>query len=44
MAERMNRDLVFDHSEARQDFGFQPRAFTLVKDKDSNAKAYLLLK
>ena len=42
MAERMNRDLVFDHSEARQDFGFQPRAFTLVKDKDSYAKASTL--
>nr|WP_315203591.1 NAD-dependent epimerase/dehydratase family protein [uncultured Albidiferax sp.] len=29
MAERMNRDLVFDHTEATRDFGFQPRAFTL---------------
>jgi nucleoside-diphosphate-sugar epimerase len=29
MAERMNRDLVFDHSEATRDFGFAPRAFVL---------------
>jgi uncharacterized protein YbjT (DUF2867 family) len=29
MAERMNRDLVFDHSEAAQDFGFKPREFVL---------------
>ena len=29
MAERMNRDLVFDHAEAARDFGFKPRAFTL---------------
>ncbi|BDT66793.1 hypothetical protein os1_09570 [Comamonadaceae bacterium OS-1] len=29
MAERMNRDLVFDHTEAARDFGFQPRVFTL---------------
>ncbi len=29
MAERMNRDLVFDHSEATRDFGFEPRAFVL---------------
>lgn len=27
MAERMNRDLVFDHSEAKRDLAFQPRAF-----------------
>ncbi len=32
MAERMNRDLVFDHSEAARDFGFQPRAFTLEQE------------
>ena len=37
MAERMNRDLVFDHTEAMRDFGFQPRAFTLVKDEDAHA-------
>jgi len=29
MAERMNRDLVFDHGEAKRDFGFEPRAFVL---------------
>ncbi|MDB5822786.1 MAG: NAD-dependent epimerase/dehydratase [Herminiimonas sp.] len=29
MAERMNRDLVFDHSEAAGDIGFKPRAFVL---------------
>jgi nucleoside-diphosphate-sugar epimerase len=30
MAERMNRDLVFDHSDAARDFGFRPRAFALT--------------
>lgn len=29
MAERMNRDLVFDHSEAVRDLAFMPRAFEL---------------
>jgi nucleoside-diphosphate-sugar epimerase len=29
MAERMNQDLVFDCSEARKDFNFQPSAFKL---------------
>lgn len=29
MAERMNRDLVFDHSGAERDFGFKPREFVL---------------
>jgi len=29
MAERMNRDLVFDHGEATRDFGFEPRPFVL---------------
>lgn len=29
MAKRMNRDLVFDHSEAKRDFGFEPRPFVL---------------
>lgn len=28
MAERMNRDLVFDHAEAVRDLGFKPRGFT----------------
>ena len=30
MAERMNRDLVFDHSDAIRDLGFSPRPFRLV--------------
>lgn len=30
MAERMNRDLVFDHTEAVRDFGFKPRGFALA--------------
>lgn len=29
MAERMNQDLVFDHSKAKLDFGFKPRCFRL---------------
>lgn len=29
MAERMNRDLVFDHTEAARDLGFSPRSFVL---------------
>lgn len=29
MAERMNRDMAFEHSDAARDFGFQPRGFTL---------------
>ncbi len=29
MAERMGRDLVFDHSDAQRDFDFRPRAFAL---------------
>lgn len=32
MAERMNRDLVFDHAEAARDFGFKPRGFALVAE------------
>ena len=32
MAERMNRDLVFDHAEATQALGFSPRAFELTRD------------
>ncbi|MCU7828665.1 MAG: NAD-dependent epimerase/dehydratase family protein [Candidatus Thiodiazotropha sp. (ex Myrtea sp. 'scaly one' KF741663)] len=32
MAERMNRDLVFDHSEAESDFEFRPRAFVLTSE------------
>lgn len=30
MAERMNRDLVFDHAEATRDLGFKPRRFALT--------------
>lgn len=29
MAERMNRDMIFDHSDARRDFGFKPGPFHL---------------
>lgn len=36
MAERMNRDLVFDHTEATRDFGFDPCAF-LAKSKNQAA-------
>ena len=32
MAERMNRDLVFDHSEAMHDFWFEPRPFSLSEE------------
>jgi nucleoside-diphosphate-sugar epimerase len=32
MAERMNRDLVFDHSDATRDFGFKPRPFELTAE------------
>lgn len=31
MAERMNRDLVFDHADATRVFGFKPRVFALTK-------------
>jgi nucleoside-diphosphate-sugar epimerase len=30
MAERMNRNLVFDHSDAEKDLGFTPRRFLLL--------------
>jgi len=30
MAERMNRDLVFEHAEAARDLGFKPRGFALA--------------
>ena len=30
MAERMNRDLVFDHADAARDLGFSPRPFRLT--------------
>ena len=29
MAQRMNVDMVFDHSDAQMDFGFRPRAFVV---------------
>jgi len=31
MAERMNQDLIFDHSAATRDFGFSPRPFQLIE-------------
>jgi nucleoside-diphosphate-sugar epimerase len=37
MAERMNKDLVFDHEDATRDFGFKPRALVLTaSDVSSN--------
>lgn len=32
MAERMNRDLVFDHANAARDLGFSPRPFRLAPE------------
>jgi len=32
MAERMNHDLVFDHTDAASDFGFKPRGFALTAE------------
>jgi nucleoside-diphosphate-sugar epimerase len=32
MAERMNRDLVFDHTEAGRDIGFKPRLFSISSE------------
>ena len=32
MAERMNRDLAFDHADAARDLGFKPRAFALTAE------------
>ncbi|CUA86653.1 Uncharacterized conserved protein YbjT, contains NAD(P)-binding and DUF2867 domains [Gulbenkiania indica] len=32
MAERMNRDLVFNHADAARDFGFKPRGFALTAE------------
>lgn len=32
MALRMNCDMVFDHNEAKRDFGFSPRSFFLSKE------------
>jgi nucleoside-diphosphate-sugar epimerase len=32
MAERMNRDMAFDHSEAARDLAFKPRAFELFPE------------
>ncbi len=31
MAERMNTDMIFDHSEAAADLGFAPRTFSLTR-------------
>ncbi|MCX5848700.1 MAG: NAD-dependent epimerase/dehydratase family protein [Deltaproteobacteria bacterium] len=32
MAERMNQDLIFDHEDAKRDFGFSPRPFLPARD------------
>ena len=32
MAERMNQDMVFDHTEALRDLNFKPKAFILAKE------------
>jgi len=32
MAERMNRDLVFDHAQATRDLGLKPSDFALTAD------------
>jgi nucleoside-diphosphate-sugar epimerase len=32
MAERMNQDLVFDHTDEARDLGFRPRRFSLVAE------------
>ena len=32
MVQRMNRDMVFDHIEAKQDFGFEPQKFILTEE------------
>lgn len=32
MAERMNRDLLFDHTDAARDLGFKPRGFALTAE------------
>ncbi|OFS87263.1 hypothetical protein HMPREF3144_03850 [Oligella sp. HMSC05A10] len=32
MVQRMNRDMVFDHNDAKQDFGFEPQKFVLTED------------
>lgn len=37
IAERMNQDLAFDHSEATQDLGFNPRIF-LLSEFDTSVK------
>lgn len=38
MAERMNRDLVFDYSDAARDLAFKPRAFVLSMDEVKKPK------
>jgi hypothetical protein len=30
MAERMNRDLVYEHEDATRDLGYTPRPFTIT--------------
>ncbi|MFT5535079.1 MAG: nucleoside-diphosphate-sugar epimerase [Candidatus Paceibacteria bacterium] len=36
MAERMNQDMVFDHSDAMCDFGFSPRQFSILDNGAGN--------
>lgn len=38
MAERTQRDLVFDHAPARRDLGFRPRAFELSAQDVSSVR------
>lgn len=43
MAERMNRDLVFDHTDAARDLGFSPRPFVLrAEDVEGEGRQKLL--
>lgn len=38
MFDRMNEDLVFDHSAARRDLGFEPRGFRLPEGRYTGAR------
>jgi nucleoside-diphosphate-sugar epimerase len=40
MAERMNQNLIFDHQEATNDFGFAPRKFELIAKASSKNLIY----
>lgn len=39
MAQRMNQDMVFDHTEASRDLNFFPRNFQLGKEDLSGNKS-----